>query len=426
MKPTVYLAGPVSGCYNEAQMLHWRKSVKRELKDHFNFIDPTDKRDNWDPKLEIVDIDTADVVLANLWKESIGTVIGIIQARRRGKPVLLVDSNHIKSKPLEAFVGPENVVTSIEKAIRILRDQIAPSLKAVVTVKKRKGKQEPFSFRKLQRSVNSACDNARVDDALLPVFIAQRAYKLLRQKSRDRAINTDEIRQTVFDCLDELADAKDELYPESLKNAARSVRETWEEQELVKNDLRQLEQLRRENAELADTVRERDTQIFSLNQQIEYLSQHSGIGRLHRVQASEEQVPTFIEQIDVLNNRFSYLHFMSEFDNHESTHSTAFVQAIEALANYVGALRRGARPGDIARWLRSYGCAAEFAPRESEITRNNSALMKKRICHFNGQHVVLEKHLKFGRERLYFEIVANEHLVIGSIGKHLPVSQSKK
>jgi nucleoside 2-deoxyribosyltransferase len=90
---TVYLAGPVSNC-NDNQRTKWREAIKAKLWQFGHKTkDPTDHGKDWTPLVEMVDIDSSDVVIANLWRESIGTVVGIVQARRKGKPVILIDQN---------------------------------------------------------------------------------------------------------------------------------------------------------------------------------------------------------------------------------------------------------------------------------------------------------------------------------------------
>jgi nucleoside 2-deoxyribosyltransferase len=90
---TVYLAGPVSNC-NDNQRTKWREAIKAKLWQFGHKTkDPTDHGKDWTPLVEMVDIDSSDVVIANLWRESIGTVVVIVQARRKGKPVILIDQN---------------------------------------------------------------------------------------------------------------------------------------------------------------------------------------------------------------------------------------------------------------------------------------------------------------------------------------------
>jgi hypothetical protein len=72
----------------------WRKGIKsRVSKLEYKCIDPTD-HSGCTPFKETGELDRSDLaVVANLWRESAGTVIGIVQARRKGKPVILIDPN---------------------------------------------------------------------------------------------------------------------------------------------------------------------------------------------------------------------------------------------------------------------------------------------------------------------------------------------
>lgn len=108
-KLKVYLSGPMTGCNNQ-QKTAWRSAFKKEiLKFGFESIDPTDNKAKIGPFAALADIETADIVVANMWKESIGTVVGIMQARRLGIPVILIDPNYINSEILRRIVDYEPV-----------------------------------------------------------------------------------------------------------------------------------------------------------------------------------------------------------------------------------------------------------------------------------------------------------------------------
>ena len=95
----MYLAGPVTNC-NEKQKTEWRKAIRSRLaKLGHKWIDPSEHV-GWTPLKETVEIDRSDVVIANLWRQSVGTVIGIVQARRKGKPVILIDPNYLENSAL--------------------------------------------------------------------------------------------------------------------------------------------------------------------------------------------------------------------------------------------------------------------------------------------------------------------------------------
>src|SRR5271166_348562 len=101
----VYLAGPMTNC-SERQKTEWRKKLKSALvKEGFRCLDPTDEYARKGALAVTADIEEADVVIANMWRESIGTSIGIIQARRMGIPVILFDPHYIDSPILESIVG---------------------------------------------------------------------------------------------------------------------------------------------------------------------------------------------------------------------------------------------------------------------------------------------------------------------------------
>src|SRR5262245_50803467 len=102
----VYLAGPISGC-NEQQMHAWRQEVVSKWGSDFEFIDPTGTLvpapEAACLEYQIVEkdqraIQDADGVIANMWRESIGTAIGIVHARAKGRPVVVVDPNLIDSR----------------------------------------------------------------------------------------------------------------------------------------------------------------------------------------------------------------------------------------------------------------------------------------------------------------------------------------
>jgi len=102
----VYLAGPIHGC-NEAQRSHWRRRVRDKWGDRFEFVDPNDAivavQTTAEAGYEIIRRDqqaihSCDAVLANMWRESVGTAIGIVHAKREGKLVAVIDPNHIGNR----------------------------------------------------------------------------------------------------------------------------------------------------------------------------------------------------------------------------------------------------------------------------------------------------------------------------------------
>ena len=136
---------------NDHQRRAWRKDIKRELKRRgYAVLDPTEDTARKGAFAVTADVDEADVVIANLWKESIGTVLGIVQARRSDTPVILIDQHYIDSPVLEAFV--DCVVRSEEKAVNAL-DELFPKLSHVIHVKKKDGKTTIFDRGKDQQVI---------------------------------------------------------------------------------------------------------------------------------------------------------------------------------------------------------------------------------------------------------------------------------
>ena len=87
----IYLAGPISGCSNDEQVHRWREEVKKECSKDFDFIDPAElpllrpgatARQAVEEDLKA--IKRADGLLVNMWRESIGSAIGIVHAHKEG------------------------------------------------------------------------------------------------------------------------------------------------------------------------------------------------------------------------------------------------------------------------------------------------------------------------------------------------------
>ncbi len=73
-KHRIYLAGPISGC-NDDQRRRWRDDFKGMFGRDVAFEDPSTWGNDWNPEREIGALETSDVVVANMWRESIGTTI---------------------------------------------------------------------------------------------------------------------------------------------------------------------------------------------------------------------------------------------------------------------------------------------------------------------------------------------------------------
>jgi hypothetical protein len=231
----MYLAGPVTNC-NEKQRTEWRKAIRSRLaKLGHKWIDPSEHED-WTPLREMVEIDRSDVVIANLWRESVGTVIGIVQARRKGKPVILIDTNFLENSALRHLVGKDFIVRGIEEAINLL-PQVVEQINKVVLVRKSSGATEPFASSKLHDSLNAVCARAHVEDAILPDLLANAVHRSVMKAERNGEISADRIKELVFEALGDIA-TDNNLYEEELNERATLLRCAWEDYERVKKDQR--------------------------------------------------------------------------------------------------------------------------------------------------------------------------------------------
>ena len=154
----VYLAGPISGC-NERQRREWRDEAKEKLGAGFEVIDPAldPVGPDEDPAL-VVERDrraiaTCDAVLANMWKESIGTSIGVFHAWSNAKVIVVVDPNHIGSQILRYYA--DDVTDTIGEAVKSLNRTLRAE--SALRALQRNGTSEPLYRRKLANSIRRAC-----------------------------------------------------------------------------------------------------------------------------------------------------------------------------------------------------------------------------------------------------------------------------
>jgi hypothetical protein len=200
-------------------------------------------------------------LIANLWRESVGTVIGIMQARSRGKPVILIDPNYLENSALQHLVGKDFIVRGIDEAVNLL-PQFVEQLNKIVSVKKSDGALEPFSSAKLHDSINAACARAHVEDAILPDLVANAVHGAVMKAEKNGQIHADQIKRLVFNKLSEIA--TDNLYEEELKKRAGALRHAWDEYERVKKDqrwaLERIVELERELGTAAERIQALEAQ----------------------------------------------------------------------------------------------------------------------------------------------------------------------
>jgi hypothetical protein len=235
----VYLAGPMTNC-NEKQRREWRSRIKQNLKGKgYDVMDPT-RSDARKGSLAVsADIEEADVVIANLWRESIGTVLGIVHARRCGIPVILIDQHYIDSPLLNSIV--EHVVRDEDAAVNKLHHEVGLALAREVVVIKRNGAEVKFDIRKLQRSIKAAVVQVGIDDPITHILIAKRVYRAVLGREHPERITASEIKATIFReakkfCLEDHGLGE----RVSLLSLLDTLEEEWETHEnLVKGPARQ-------------------------------------------------------------------------------------------------------------------------------------------------------------------------------------------
>lgn len=188
----VYLAGPITGC-NEFQVHQWREDIKHKYGKNLDCIDPSTFIDPSGESLDqiattasqiveadLLSIRQADGLLANMWRESIGSAIGVVHANLAGKPVVVADPNHLESKTLAFYA--DAVEDAPLKAAKVLLDLLRAE--ANWTVLKLSGQSERFNRKKLMNAIRSACRRAESDDIVGPRLVLSKVIGRLKESSR--------------------------------------------------------------------------------------------------------------------------------------------------------------------------------------------------------------------------------------------------
>lgn len=234
-------------------------------------IDPTLRQGK--QRTEFKDLDQSHVVVAYLWRESIGTVIGMIRASRMGKPVVVVDPHHIyeEHSTLRTMVGGERV-NDIPAAVQKIKNEIFPRLDKTLLVRKATreagaAKEEQFDPKKLRRAVTHACTAAAVDDDYWIHIIPREVETALRSRYSS-IVTSAEIKDEVFQCLDQLSNESEGSYPQLFREQARRLKEKWKQRERERHPDRTIEEWGEELAacqkgrkELAIRLKELETAL---------------------------------------------------------------------------------------------------------------------------------------------------------------------
>lgn len=242
----VYLAGPITNC-NPDQKVMWRKRMKVALRNAgFQPLDPTEEKARKGALAVSADIEEADVVIANMWRESVGTVLGIVQAQRLGIPVILIDQHHLNSPILQSLA--DETVRTESAAVNLLKDKIESSLRPTLTVTKKlksgKFASDTFNVRKLQRSLKSSCTLAGIDDAVFCTLLLRRVRRAIIEGATNGTILSNEIKRLIFSELDRLA-SEDATFSDQdskkMQASAATMREHWEEYDAFMKEAQQKE-----------------------------------------------------------------------------------------------------------------------------------------------------------------------------------------
>ena len=185
-KYLIYLAGPISGC-NEAQQKEWREEIKRKYAAYFDFSDPAaDLLDRQATPYEFVQadleaIESADGMIVNMWRESIGSAIGMVHAQRAGRPVVAADPNRIRSRMVSFYadVLTDDPLKAAKALLAILRAEADWRV-----VKATPGEEEPFKRQKLVNALRAACRGAKQDEIVVPRLALPLIIERLKSSKR--------------------------------------------------------------------------------------------------------------------------------------------------------------------------------------------------------------------------------------------------
>ena len=220
----VYLAGPISGC-NEAQKTRWRDEVKRAYGDRMTFIDPVEQllEPGASPyefvEADLQAIEAADGLLVNMWRESIGTAIGVAHAHLRSRTIVVCDPNRLGSSMLNFFA--DAVADTPLQGAKMLWSLLRAERRWHVN--KHGGRTERFERRKIMEAVRGACRSAACDDITVPRLVIPEVIDRLERTDRkiNESLTTTDIDQVVVDVLRRLEDEP------AYRDSATGVVDAW-------------------------------------------------------------------------------------------------------------------------------------------------------------------------------------------------------
>ena len=220
----VYLSGPISGC-NEAQKSRWRDEVKAAYGQRMAFIDPVERlMDPGASPYEFVEadlraIEAADGLLVNMWRESIGTAIGVAHAHLRSRTIVVCDPNRLESGMLNFFA--DAVADTPLQGAKMLWNLLRAERRWHVN--KHGDRTERFERRKIMEAVRGACRSAACDDITVPRLVIPEVIERLEHTDRkiNESLTTTDIDRVVVDVLRGLEDAA------AYRDSAAGVVDAW-------------------------------------------------------------------------------------------------------------------------------------------------------------------------------------------------------
>lgn len=433
---TVHLSGPLSGCNTQQRRL-WRDEFKRLCPD-METIDPSGWDDGWDFSRDLRAVASCDVVVANMWKESIGTTIEIMQARARGRPVVLIDPNHLEHAILRGLVAPEKPVHSVKEAAARVRTLVQEL--GGFSVAKKDGSLEAFDRDKLMRALRLACAEAGVDDLEFPNQILGPVADSLRKQAANRVLSTGDIKNVVFAQIDRLAAGSEDH--KAVGESASRIRRAWDKRESYKQGDTYLDGLHTENDDLRVRVRDLGALVSELHQQI--ADRDALLTELDRRPPTPVTPPptTLFEALCRLER--DYVEAVAVHPRAlKSAKDSPFQDiakadtALQLLARYArerlkAAGTPGDRPQGAKEWFRQHREEAPwlgYAAHESATSISMWAV--ERTVEHAGESLLMEQHLRIGKGgpadllRIHFAIhQGSGQLVIGHCGRHLTNTKS--
>lgn len=401
-------------------------------------IDPSEWGDEWDFSRDLRAVASCDVVVANMWKESIGTTIEIMQARARGRPVVLIDPNHLEHAILRGLVAPEKPVHSMKEAATRVRALVQGL--GGFSVAKKDGSLEPFDRDKLMRALRLACAEAGVDDLEFPNQILGPVADSLRRAAATRVVSTGDIKNDVFAQIDRLAAETEDR--KAIGELAARVRRAWEKRESYKQGDTYLDGLHTENDDLRARVRDLRTLVSQLHQQI--ADRDALLTELDRRPPTPVRPPpvTLFEALCRLERDYAEaiaVHpraLKSAKDSPFQDIAKAGV-ALQLLGRYArerleATSTPGGRPQGAKEWFKQHREEAPwlgYAAHESTTSMTMWAV--ERTVEHAGESLLMEQHLRIGKGsptdllRIHFAIhQGSGQVVIGHCGRHLTNTKS--